>query len=40
MKELVQLYQAEAVIFDQALSPAQQRNLERTWASRSPTARC
>jgi GTP-binding protein HflX len=29
LKELVQLYQAEAVIFDQALSPAQQRNLER-----------
>ena len=29
MKELVQLHQAEAVLFDQALSPAQQRNLER-----------
>jgi GTP-binding protein HflX len=29
LKELVQLHQAEAVIFDQALSPAQQRNLER-----------
>jgi GTP-binding protein HflX len=29
LKEMVQLYQAEAVIFDQALSPAQQRNLER-----------
>jgi GTP-binding protein HflX len=26
---MVQLYQAEAVIFDQSLSPAQQRNLER-----------
>ena len=26
---MVQLYQAEAVVFDQALSPAQQRNLER-----------
>jgi GTP-binding protein HflX len=29
LKELVQLHQAEAVLFDQALSPAQQRNLER-----------
>ena len=29
LKELVQLHQAEAVIFDQALSPAQQRNLEK-----------
>ena len=29
LKEMVQLYQAEAVLFDQALSPAQQRNLER-----------
>jgi len=29
IKEMVQLYQAEAVVFDQALSPAQQRNLER-----------
>jgi len=29
LKELVHLHQAEAVIFDQALSPAQQRNLER-----------
>ncbi|MBP7132571.1 MAG: GTPase HflX [Aquabacterium sp.] len=29
IKELVQLYQAQAVLFDQALSPAQQRNLER-----------
>jgi len=29
LRELVQLHQAEAVIFDQALSPAQQRNLER-----------
>ena len=29
LKEMVQLYQAEAVIFDQSLSPAQQRNLER-----------
>jgi GTP-binding protein HflX len=29
IKEMVQLYQAEAVIFDQSLSPAQQRNLER-----------
>lgn len=29
IKELVQLHQAEAVVFDQALSPAQQRNLER-----------
>ncbi|MEP6740047.1 MAG: GTPase HflX [Caldimonas sp.] len=29
LKEMVQLYQAEAVIFDQALSPAQQRNLEK-----------
>ncbi len=29
IKELVQLHQAEVVIFDQALSPAQQRNLER-----------
>jgi GTPase len=29
LKEMVQLYQAEAVIFDQALSPAQQRNLGR-----------
>ena len=29
IKELVQLHQAEAVIFDQALSPAQQRNLEK-----------
>jgi len=29
LKELVQLHQAEAVIFDQTLSPAQQRNLER-----------
>jgi GTP-binding protein HflX len=28
LKELVQLHQAEAVVFDQALSPAQQRNLE------------
>src|SRR5438477_609137 len=27
--QMVQLYQAEAVIFDQALSPGQQRNLER-----------
>ncbi|MDO9005366.1 MAG: GTPase HflX [Aquabacterium sp.] len=29
IKELVTLHQAQAVIFDQALSPAQQRNLER-----------
>jgi GTP-binding protein HflX len=29
LRELVQLHQAEAVVFDQALSPAQQRNLER-----------
>ena len=29
IKQLVTLYQAQAVIFDQALSPAQQRNLER-----------
>ena len=29
LKELVQLHHAEAVVFDQALSPAQQRNLER-----------
>ena len=29
LKELVQMHQAEAVIFDQALSPAQQRNLEK-----------
>jgi GTP-binding protein HflX len=29
IKELVALHQAEAVLFDQALSPAQQRNLER-----------
>ncbi len=29
IKELVQLHQAEAVLFDQALSPAQQRNLEK-----------
>jgi GTP-binding protein HflX len=29
LKEMVQLHQAEAVIFDQALSPAQQRNLEK-----------
>ena len=29
LRELVQLHGAEAVIFDQALSPAQQRNLER-----------
>ncbi len=29
LKEMVQLYQAEVVIFDQALSPAQQRNLEK-----------
>ena len=29
IKALVQGYQAEAVLFDQALSPAQQRNLER-----------
>ena len=29
LKEMVQLYQAEAVLFDQALSPAQQRNLEK-----------
>jgi GTP-binding protein HflX len=29
LKEMVQLYQAEAVIFDQSLSPGQQRNLER-----------
>jgi GTP-binding protein HflX len=29
LKELVQLHQADAVVFDQALSPAQQRNLER-----------
>ncbi|MFN3616624.1 MAG: GTPase HflX [Aquabacterium sp.] len=29
LKQLVMLYQAQAVIFDQALSPAQQRNLER-----------
>ena len=29
LREMVQLYQAEAVIFDQALSPAQQRNLEK-----------
>ena len=29
IKELVQLHQAEVVVFDQALSPAQQRNLER-----------
>jgi len=29
LKELVALHQAEAVLFDQALSPAQQRNLER-----------
>jgi GTP-binding protein HflX len=29
LRDLVQLHQAEAVVFDQALSPAQQRNLER-----------
>ena len=29
LKELVQLHRADAVLFDQALSPAQQRNLER-----------
>ena len=29
LKELVQLHQAEVVVFDQALSPAQQRNLEK-----------
>ena len=29
IKALVQSFQAEAVLFDQALSPAQQRNLER-----------
>jgi len=29
LKDMVTLYQAEAVLFDQALSPAQQRNLER-----------
>ena len=29
LKEMVQLHQAEAVIFDQSLSPAQQSNLER-----------
>jgi len=29
IKSIVTLYQAQAVIFDQALSPAQQRNLER-----------
>ena len=29
IKALVQAHQAEAVLFDQALSPAQQRNLER-----------
>ncbi len=29
LRELVRLHQAEAVIFDQALAPAQQRNLER-----------
>ncbi len=29
LRELVQLHQAEAVVFDQALSPAQQRNLEK-----------
>ena len=29
IKALVQAYQAEAVLFDQALSPAQQRNLEQ-----------
>jgi GTP-binding protein HflX len=29
LRELVQLHQAEAVLFDQALSPGQQRNLER-----------
>ncbi len=29
IRELVQLHNAEAVIFDQALSPAQQRNLEK-----------
>ncbi len=30
IKTLVQMHAAECVIFDQALSPAQQRNLERT----------
>jgi GTP-binding protein HflX len=29
LKELVAMHQAEVVLFDQALSPAQQRNLER-----------
>ncbi|MGE5451013.1 MAG: GTPase HflX [Acidobacteriota bacterium] len=29
IKELITLYQADGVIFDQSLSPAQQRNLER-----------
>jgi len=29
LKELVAMHRAEAVLFDQALSPAQQRNLER-----------
>jgi GTP-binding protein HflX len=29
IKAMVEAYQAEAVLFDQALSPAQQRNLER-----------
>ncbi|MEP7057517.1 MAG: GTPase HflX, partial [Caldimonas sp.] len=29
LKEMVAMHRAEAVLFDQALSPAQQRNLER-----------
>ena len=29
LKEMVQLHRAEVVVFDQALSPAQQRNLEK-----------
>ena len=29
LKEMVQLHEAEVVVFDQALSPAQQRNLEK-----------
>jgi GTP-binding protein HflX len=40
LRELVQLHQAEAVLFDQALSPRSSATSSATSASPSPIARC
>ena len=40
IKALADELGATEVLFDQSLSPGQQRNLERTWIGRSTIARC